>query len=123
MGIPTSLHEQSPNLKVADACRPAHDVPVGPSVKVMGGPPLVHLAGAAPTGTAATQLPDCQPRPAGHRLPHEPQWSLLLAVSTQAPAQALSGSGQLDAGTHALPRQTSLPPQVRPHAPQFLGSA
>jgi hypothetical protein len=66
-----------------------------PVVKMMGGPPLTHLAGGGPTTTAGIQFPPTHPLPAAQTFPHEPQLLRSLWKSTHLLLQAERPPGQL----------------------------
>ena len=68
---------------------------VPPGVRMMGGPPLTHLAGGGPMTTPGTQVPATHPLPAAHTLPHEPQLLRSLWKSTHLLLQAERLPGQL----------------------------
>ena len=66
-----------------------------PGVKMMGGPPLTHLAGGGPTTTAGTQFPPTHPLPAAQTFPHVPQLLRSLWKSTHLLLQEERLPGQL----------------------------
>jgi hypothetical protein len=117
--VVTFVHEQSAQVNVVWATLP-EQVAAPPSPKFTGGPPLAHLAGGGPSGTAGTQPPPTHPCPAGQAWPQPPQLALSLPVSTQALLHAVKPGMQLPA--HALPEQTCVPEQTMPHPPQLFGS-
>ena len=67
------------------------------------------------------QTPPLHTEPAGHWFPHEPQFSALLRVSTQAPPEhCVSPAPQLD--WQALPLHTCPPEHAVEQPPQWLAS-
>lgn len=118
--MPTAPHEQSAQVNEVVAVSPAQTEVVPVDVRLIGGPPPAHIAGAGPSATSVTQLPALQPVPVGQTTPQAPQLEELFWRSTQVPLQAVRGGGQLDA--QAFDRQTWVGLQAMAQPPQFLGS-
>jgi hypothetical protein len=92
---------------------PASPTPASPAT-------MFRMQVVRPAAHDAAQCPVEQTCPAGHAIPHAPQFERSVDVFTQRPPQTVSGAGQVSA--HMPPEHASPALHAWPHSPQLLRS-
>jgi hypothetical protein len=86
----------------------------------IGGPPPLHIEGVIKTAMGVVHVPKTHSLPAGHLVPHAPQFELSVLVFVHSLPHAVSpGRHEL---SHAPPVQTWVPVHFTPQPPQLFGS-